>query len=54
MNFTISKLFSTTLQQEDAQFIIQLLSKQKNDKAQQLALDLNERYQWNYRKSAIN
>ena len=53
MNFTISKLFSTNLHQEDAEFVIQLLAKQKNSKAQQLAADLDERFRWNYRTSAI-
>lgn len=53
MNLTMSKLFSTSLQQEDAEFIIQLLAHQKNDQAQRIAADLDERYRWNYRSSAI-
>lgn len=53
MNLTLSKLFSTTLQQEDAELVIQLLAKQKNDRARRIAADLNERYRWNYNTSAI-
>ena len=53
MTLTMPKLFSTTLQQEDAELVIQLLAKQKNSKAQQLAADLDERFRWNYRTSAI-
>ena len=53
MNLTLDKLFSVNLQQKDAELIIQLLAQQKNSKAQQLAADLNDRYKWNYRTSAI-
>ena len=53
MNLTLSKIFTVNIQQEDAEMIIQLLAKQKNSKAQQLAVDLNDRYKWNYRDSAL-
>ena len=53
MNFTISKLFTANLQKEDAELIIQILSKRKDSKCQQLAADLNDRFKWNYRTSAI-
>ena len=53
MNFTISRVFTANLQQEDAEMIIRILSKRKDEKAQRLAADLDERFRWNYRTSAI-
>ena len=53
MTYTISKLFTINLQQEDAELVIQILAKQKNSKAQQLAADLDELYNWKYRESAV-
>lgn len=49
----MEKLFTANLQQEDAQLIITILSKRKDENAQRLAADLNERFVWNYRRSAI-
>lgn len=53
MTLTMEKLFTTNLQQEDAKLIITILSKRKDEKSQKLAADLNERFVWNYRHSAI-
>lgn len=53
MNTTMDKLFAVQLQKEQAELIITQLSKVKRPEAQQLAQDLNERFVWNYRKSAI-
>ena len=53
MNNTMTRVFTTNLQQEDAELIIRILSRRKDEKAQRLAADLDERFRWNYRVSAI-
>lgn len=50
----MEKLFTVQIQKQHAELMITLLAQSKTKEAQQLAKDLNERYQWNYRKSAIH
>ena len=49
----MEKLFAVQLQKEHAELIITQLNKLKTPNAQQLAQDLDELYNWNYRKSLI-
>lgn len=49
----MEKLFTLQVQQSDAELIIRSLQQSKESKANQIAEDLNERFIWNYRQSAI-
>lgn len=53
MNLTLDKLFEVNLQKEDAKLMIHALSQKADSRSRQIAFDLNERYEWNYRESAI-
>lgn len=50
---TLDKLFELKIQKEDAKLMILALSQKEDSKSRQIALDLNERFQWNYRESAL-